>query len=321
MTPVLITGATGFLGRHLIERLRGHAPLRALVRDAARAPDGVEAIEGDVTSAGDVLRAMHGVSRVYHLAGRVSRDPKEGPLMYRVHVEGTRAICNAALECGVEKIVAVSSSGTVAVGPEPFSHDEQSGTKQSVVGEWAYYLSKIYGEKLAADYHSRRGLPVVIVNPSLLLGPGDFAETSTRDVRLVMEGKVPAIPPGGTSIVDVRDVADGLIAAMERGRPGERYLMGGANWTFRRLIGEVARIAGVRPPRLQPPFAIQLWSGRALRRLVPSMQGLDDATIRMSALYWYVDARKAEQELGFRARDPIETLTDTVTDIQHRTRR
>jgi dihydroflavonol-4-reductase len=318
MQPVLITGATGFLGRHLIERLRDRAPLRALVRDARRAPEGVEAVEGDVTSPVDVRRAMHGVSRVYHLAGLVSRDPKDDSLMYGVHVEGTRAVCDAALESGVEKIVMISSSGTMAVGHEPFAHDEQSGYKQSVVGEWAYYLSKIFAEKLAADYHARRGLPVVIVNPALLLGPGDERDTSTKDVRLFLEGKVLAIPLGGMSIVDVRDVADGIIAAMERGRPGEHYLMGGANWTFRRLIEEVSRIAGVRPPRLQPPFALQLWSGRVLRTFIPSLQGLDDASIKMSGLFWYVDARKAQQELGFRARDPVETLADTVRDIQKR---
>jgi dihydroflavonol-4-reductase len=318
MQSVLITGATGFLGQHLIERLRGRVPLRALVRDARRAPEGVEAVQGDVTSAGDVRRAMHGVSQVYHLAGLVSRDPRNDSLMYAVHVEGTRAVCDAALEAGVEKVVAVSSSGTIAVGHEPFAHDEQSGYKQSLVGEWSYYLSKIFAEKLAADYHARRGLPVVIVNPALLLGPGDSRDSSTKDVRLFLEGKVLAIPLGGMSIVDVRDVADGLIAAMERGRPGERYLMGGPNWTFRRLIEEVSRIAGVRPPRIQPPFALQLWSGRVLRSLMPSLQGLDDASIKMSALFWYVNARKAEQELGFRARDPIETLTDTVRDIQKR---
>jgi dihydroflavonol-4-reductase len=321
MQPVLITGATGFLGRHLVERLRGQGPVRALVRNPTQAPESVEAVEGDVTSPVDVRRAMHGVSRVYHLAGVVSRNPEDDPLMYRVHVEGTRAVCDAALEAGIEKIVAVSSAGTIAVGREPFAHDEQSGYKQAVVGEWGYYLSKIFAEKLAADYHARRGLPVVTVNPALLLGPGDDRDTSTKDVRLFLEGKVLAIPLGGMSVVDVRDVADGLIAAMECGRPGERYLMGGANWTFRRLIQEVSRIAGVRAPRFRPPFALQLWSGRLLRNVIPSLQGLDDASIKMSALFWFVDARKAENELGFRARDPVETLTDTVRDIERRRRR
>lgn len=318
MKPVLITGATGFLGQHLVERLRGRAPLRALVRDARKAPPGVEAVEGDVTSAEDVRRAITDVGQVYHLAGVVSRDPADDPLMYRVHIEGTRAVCDAARDAGVERVVAVSSSGTVAVSPEPFALDEESGHKLSVVRDWGYYLSKIYAEKLALDYHSRYGLPVVIANPALLLGPGDDRDTSTKDVRLFLEGKVLAIPLGGMSMVDVRDVADGLIAAMEKGRAGERYLMGGPNWTFRRFIEEVSRIARVKPPRMQPPFAVQLWSGRMARTLIPSLEGLDDASIRMSALFWYVDARKAERELGFRARDPIETLTDTVRDIQRR---
>jgi dihydroflavonol-4-reductase len=321
MKPVLITGATGFLGRHLLARLAGTAPLRALVRDAARAPDDVEAVVGDIASREDVRRAAAGVGQIYHLAGVVSRDPKDDPLLYRVHVEGTRNVCEAALAAGVERMVAVSSSGTVAVGREPFAHDETSGYKTAVVAEWGYYLSKIYAEKLALDYWQRHKLPVVIVNPALLLGPGDDRETSTKDVRLFLEGKVLAAPLGGMSIVDVRDVAAGLVAAMERGRAGERYLMGGANWTFRRLIDEVSRIARVRPPRLQPPFAVQLWSGRVLRTLVPSLQGLDDATIKMSALYWYVDSRKAQRELGFEAREERATLADTVADIERRRRR
>jgi dihydroflavonol-4-reductase len=295
--------------------------LRVLTRDARRAPEGAEVVEGDVTLRADVERAIAGVDRVYHLAGVVSRDPKDDGLLYRVHVEGTRAVCDAARAAGVDKLVVVSSSGTVAVGREPYAHDETSGYKQHVVSEWAYYLSKIFAEKLAFDYHSRHGLPVVVVNPALLLGPGDDRDSSTKDVRLFMEGKVLAVPPGGMSIVDVRDVAAGVEAAMERGRPGERYLLGGPNWSFRRLIRETARIAGVRPPRFAPPFGLQLWSGRVLRTIVPSLQGLDDATIKMSALFWYVDSRKAVRELGFHARDPLETLADTVRDIRRRTGR
>jgi dihydroflavonol-4-reductase len=323
MSPVLITGATGFLGRHLVEQLAGSEPLRLLVRPpaadavagrlaAAGAPE-VAVVSGDVTSRDDVRRAMDGVRRVYHLAGFVSRNPKDDELLYRVHVEGTRNVCEAALAQGVEKLVLVSSSGTVAVGPEPFAHDENSGYKVAIVREWPYYLSKIYAEKMAFQHHQQRGLPVVVVNPALLLGPGDERGTSTADVRLFLEGKVLAMPLGGMSFVDARDTAAGLIAAMRNGRPGERYLLGGPNWTFRRIIEELARITGRRPPRLQPSFHVQLWSGRLLR---PFIAGLDEATIRMSALFWYVNSRKARDELGFSARDPLETLAETVRYIQ-----
>jgi dihydroflavonol-4-reductase len=321
MKPILITGASGFLGRHLVELLRDTAPLRLLLRDPRSAPADAEVVHGDVTSPEDVRRAAEGVGQIYHLAGIVSRHPKDDPQVYRVHIEGTRNVCAGALAAGADKVVVVSSSGTVAVGKEPFAHDEESGYKQHVVGEWGYYLSKIFAEKLALDYFSRHGLPVVVVNPALLLGPGDERDTSTKDIRLFLEGKILAIPLGGMSVVDVRDTAAGLVAGMQRGRPGERYLLGGANWTFRRLIEEVAHISGVRAPRLQPPFAVQLWSGRLLRTIRPKMQGLDDATIKMSALYWYVDSRKAQAELGFRARDPRETLIDTVRDIEQRRRR
>ncbi len=326
MKPALITGATGFLGKHLVARLKPEQPLRVLSR--APSPwDGdpaVETVRGDITSREDVARAMHGVGGVYHLAGIVSRDPKDNGLLYRAHVEGTRNICEAARTAGVEKVVVVSSSGTVAVSAEPVVHNEESGYKHDVVGRWAYYLSKIYAEKLAFAYGLEFGLPVVSANPALLLGPGDEHNSSTGDVAMFLDGEILALPCGGMSFVDARDVAGGIVGAMRRGRPGERYLLGGANWTFRRIIEKVSEISGVRPPKMQPSLGLSLASARILRHIFPligkKFEGLDDDTIRMAALFWYCDSSKAIAELGFTPRDPIETLRDTVEDIRRRRR-
>ena len=136
----------------------------------------------------------------------------------------------------VEKVVVVSSSGTIAVGTTPAVHDETSGYKNEVVGEWPYYLSKIFAEKLALDYQARAGLNVVVVNPSLLLGIGDERNSSTRDVALFLQGETKVMPNGGLNFVHVREVAHGLTLGIRSGNPRESSLMGNAQWTLSQLI-------------------------------------------------------------------------------------
>ena len=326
MKSILITGGTGFLGQHLIRRLRrvqGTHTLRVLSRGASRwdQDSEVEVVRGDVTSPEDVLRAAEGAQEIYHLAGMVAREPKDAWRLYQTHIEGTRNICEAARRFQAEKVVVVSSSGTFAVSQAPHAHSEDAGYKHELVGEWPYYLSKIFTEKLALGYAERLQLPVVVVNPSLLLGPGDKRDSSTRDVALFLEGQILAVPNGGVNFLDVRDAAAGLVAAMRNAKPGERYLLGGPNWTFRRLIETVAKISGVRAPKLQLSRGVSLWSARILRRLFPlvgkSFQ-LEDASIKMSSLFWYCDPHKARATLGFETRDPIETLKATVEDVRRR---
>jgi len=333
MKSILVTGATGFLGKHLIEQLKAslssesgvssQGRLRILCRGASPWDNDpqVEAARGDVTSQADAERAAEGVSEIYHLAGVVSRDPAKSGLMYQTHVQGTRNVCQAALRQRARKVVHVSSSGTIAVSREPVAHDEKSGYKHELVGEWPYYLSKIFAEKLALSYFEQHKLPVVVVNPSLLLGPGDDRGSSTRDVALFLRGQILAVPLGGLNFVDARDAAAGLVAAMRSGKPGERYLLGGANWSFRGFVQNLAQVSGVRGPRIQPPLGISLLSARVLRRLLPLIGksfALDDASIKMSALYWYCDSTKARTELGLQTRDPIETLRDTVDYLRRR---
>ncbi len=326
MNTILITGATGFLGKHLVNQLRTVQPdtrLRLLLFDANpwEGDPQIEAVDGDITAPGDVDRVIGGASKVYHLAGFVSRDPKRAELLYRVHIEGTRNICEAALRHGVERVVHVSSSGTIAVSREPTVHDEGSGYKHDVAGRWAYYLSKIFAEKLALSYFENRHLPVVVVNPALLLGPGDDRMSSTGDVLLFLRRQVMASPTGGLSFVDARDAAAGLVGAMRLGTSGQRYLLSGPNWTFREFFEAVGRVSGLRAPRFTAPVGVSLASARLLRRLMPLMGKsfpLDDESIRMAAHFWYCDSSKARAELGFNPRDPFETLRDTVADLRRR---
>lgn len=326
MKPILVTGPTGFLGKHLVERLAGvpgSPPVRLLCRGECPWTDDprFEVVHGDVTSPGDMFRAAKDVAQIYHLAGMVSRDPNQAWRMYQIHIGGTRNVLDAALHHRVERVLVVSSSGTVAVSREPVVHDENSGYKHDVVGRWPYYLSKIYEEKTAFTYFSQHGLPVVVVNPALLLGPGDDRNSSTGDVQMFLEGQIMTVPLGGMSFVDVRDCAAGVVNAMACGRPGERYLLGGPNWTFREITGRLAVISGLRAPRVQLSLTASLLGARLMRRLLP-LTGksfkLDDETIRMSALFWYCNSAKAQSELGFKTRDPLVTLRDTVEDIRRR---
>ncbi|MBI1358511.1 MAG: NAD-dependent epimerase/dehydratase family protein [Acidobacteria bacterium] len=320
MKTILVTGATGFLGRWLLETLREREPdarLRLLCRQERPelAGDSVEVVVGDVQRRDDVVRACMGVQQVYHLAGLVDRSPAGHWSQYELHVEGMRNVCEAMLEAGVDKGVYVSTSGVNAVGLEPAERNEESPYAQDVIHEWPYYLSKIYAEKLALWYCRHRKLPLTIVNPSLMLGPGDERRSSTQDVELFLKGQILVIPVGGLNLVDVRDAAQGCWLAMEKGRVGECYLLGGANLTFHEWILRAAKIAKVSPPKLMMPTWATILGARVLRKVMPwigKSYDFSDDSIKMSAVYWYCDTTKAREELGFKTRDSNQTLRDTI---------
>jgi dihydroflavonol-4-reductase len=318
----LVTGGTGFLGAHLVRQLvaRGEK-VRVLARGGGDIPEGAEKIAGDVVAdlegALPLEKALEGCARVYHLAGFVSRDPDDGQRMMRVHIDGTRRLLDAAKAAGVGRVVVASTSGTIAVSKDPEAiADESWPFATELVGNWPYYLSKIYQEKLAATYAN-----VVIVNPSLLLGPGDERQSSTGDVKKFLRKEIPIVPPGGINFVDARDAAQATIAAMERGRAGERYLLGGPNWTLAEFFGRLERASKVRGPRLKLPDRVALGATSLLEHAYKALNKqapVDRISVEMSQVFWYCDSSKAERELGFVARDPGETLDDTIKDLRAR---
>src|ERR1041384_3232402 len=232
----LITGGTGFLGAHLVRQLveSGAEDISVM---ATSIPEwltarGIDAFEGSITNEDDVARALEGVTENYHLAGKVSRDKDDARAMYKLHVDGTRLLCDAAKKAGVTTMVLASSSGTIAVSEKgDVIHDENYPPPLDIIAMVPYYASKAYQEMAALERFNGKGLRLVIMNPSLLLGPGDDRLSSTKVVLDFMARKISAVPNGGLNFVDVRDSAEAFRVAMQKGRDGHPYLLGAGNWT------------------------------------------------------------------------------------------
>jgi dihydroflavonol-4-reductase len=240
--------------------------------------------------------------------------------MYEVHVDGTRVLCAAAQKAGVRRLVLASTSGTIAVGEGASEGlDESCAAPLAIISRWPYYASKYYQEETARRACGE-AIELVTVNPSLLLGPGDDRLSSTRDVLSFLARDIPMTPSGGLNFVDVRDVVAVLPVAMEKGRPGERYLLGGYNWTFAEFFGRLERLTKVAGPRMRAPkgklpfYASRLQS--ALLRSIGRTPPVEPAAVEMAMHFWYFESAKARQELGFTVREASETLFDTVSYLR-----
>ena len=326
MSRTLVTGATGFLGRHLVTQLReaGHEVV-ALCRkyEPSLVDLGAEVRRGDILDAASVRAAAEGCEVLFHCAGKVSRRPEDAEELYRVHVDGTKITLDAARVAGVKRVVLASTSGVVAVTEDADEvRNEEAPTPTELLAKWPYYRSKLYAERAAFD-RSGPSFEVVSVNPTLLLGPGDVHGSSTGDVVQFLEKKVPFVPAGGMSFVDARDAAAALILAMEKGRAGERYLVSAANLTIEAFFGRLSRLSGVQGPRVKTPRSMLLARAgvgimERLAKHVPAAGSVDRISAEMAQCFWYVDSSKAQRELGWTARDPGETLAETVEDLRER---
>ena len=315
---LLVTGATGFLGSALVPLLReaGHE-VRVLMRSGAAFP-GAESVKGDVRDPGSLRRALQGVEGLYHLAGLVSRDPADARKMYELHLDWTRNLLAEAERAGVGRVVLASSSGTIGVSRTRRVATEEDDYPIETVGRWAYYLSKIYEEKIAIEA-ARRGLPVVILNPSLLLGPGDARMSSTQDVFRFLMGRIPVMPRGGISFVDVRDAAQAFLSALTRGEVGERHLLGAVNWDFDEFFARLGRIAHRPPPPLRLPSGLKVAAAHLIERWARERgrePDLPASDVEMGECWFFIDSSKSERVLGFSPRDPVETLADTVRYVR-----
>jgi dihydroflavonol-4-reductase len=320
----LITGGTGFLGAHLVRHLieQGAKDIRVL---STSVPDwlvdlGVETVEGSITKPDDIKRAVEGIRDVYHLAGKVSREREDAREMYDIHVEGTRLLCDAAKSAGVKTIVLASTSGTIAVTKEgDLVPDETYPVPMEIISRWPYYASKAYQEMAALERFSGKGLRLVIMNPSLLLGPGDDRLSSTKVVLDFMARKIGAVPGGGVSFVDARDAAETFRIAMKKGRHGERYLLGSVNWDFNKFFGRLERLTKISAPRFALPSRLAITGAHLVDSFFKQWEltsPVEPGSIEMAQYFWYLNCSKAARELNFRPRDPGETLHDTVAYLR-----
>lgn len=320
----LITGGTGFLGAHLVRQLvdSGAKDIRVM---ATSIPEwltglGVDTFEGSVTNTDDVARAVEGVTEIYHLAGKVAREKEDAREMYKLHVEGTRLLCDAAKKAGVKTMVMASSSGTIAVSETSETvADETYSPPLDIIARWPYYASKAYQEMAALERFNSKGDRLVIMNPSLLLGPGDDRLSSTKVILDFMARKIGAVPNGGLNFVDVRDTATAFRVAMQKGRHGQRYLLGAVNWTFVKFFDRLARLTKVASPRLAFPSKFAITGAHVIDSLFRQWNlasPVEADTVEMAEYFWYFNATKAKRELNFDPRDPGDTLNDTVQYVR-----
>ncbi|HKO05420.1 MAG TPA: hopanoid-associated sugar epimerase [Candidatus Acidoferrales bacterium] len=303
----LVTGATGFVGSHVARLLaeRGE-PLRVLVRPTSRARmlDGIpcQRVIGDLCRRVELEAVLRGVRRVFHVAADYrlwSRDPAE---IYRNNVEGTRNLLSAARDAGVEQFVYTSTVATMAVPTEDGRLPDEStpASLEQMVGH--YKRSKFIAEREVQDA-AREGMPVVIVNPTTPVGPGDWKPTPTgRIVVDFLNGRMPAFVDTGLNLVAVEDVAAGHLLAAERGKPGERYILGCRNMTLREILGELAWITGRPAPRVRIPHGVAMAAAcvdTAFCRLLRREPHIPLEGVRMARHRMFVETSKAERELGF----------------------
>jgi dihydroflavonol-4-reductase len=310
---VLVTGATGFVGSHVARQLvsAGHF-VRVLVRNSSNplliAGLPVERCEGDLRDIVSLGRAMKGVRRVFHVAADYrlwSRNPDE---IYQSNVEGTRSLFEAARQCGVERVVYTSTVATIVVpGVNGVLPDEEThATLAQMVGHYkrSKFMAEMEAIKAAAD-----GLPVVIVNPTTPVGPGDWKPTPTgRIIVDFLNGKMPAYVDTGLNVAAVEDIAAGHLLAAEKGRVGERYLLGARNMTLKEILNTLAAIAGRPAPRVRLPHAVAIAAAHASEfysRITGREPQIPLEGAKMSRYRMFVASNKAERELGY-APGPVE---------------
>lgn len=315
MKPVLVTGATGFVGWHVAWRLieKGHR-VRALVRPGSRLRElEAEPACGDLRDAGSLARAVAGCELVFHVAADYRlwvRDPAE---MYASNVAGTRNLLEAARRAGVERVVYTSTVGAIGIPAQGLGDEQTPVSLADMVGH--YKRSKFLAEQAALEA-ARGGLPVVIVNPTAPIGDHDFKPTPTGRIILdFLRGAMPAYVDTGLNFVDVADVAEGHLQACERGRSGERYILGSENLTLRQFLERLAAVSGRRAPRRRIPYAVAwvagaLSTGWATLTGRPPLAPLDG--VRMARKKMFVSSAKAMRELGYAPRPVDDAMRRAV---------
>lgn len=301
MKPTLVTGATGFVGWHVARKLveRGHR-VRALVRKGAVADLDVESVTGDLRDRASLDRAMAGCGTVFHVAGDYrlwAPDPEE---IYQTNVDGTRNMLQAARDAGVDKMVYTSTVGCIGINGHGAGTEEAATRLEDMKGP--YKRSKYLAELEVINF-AHTGFPVTLVNPTAPIGDRDVKPTPTGKIILdYLHGRMPAYVDTGLNFVDVDDVAEGHLLALERGRSGDRYILGSENLTLKQMFDRLASISGKPAPRFQMPYAVALAAGivsTAVSKITRTNPRVPLDGVRMARRKMWVSQDKAKQRLGY----------------------
>jgi dihydroflavonol-4-reductase len=315
----LVTGAAGFVGSRVARALlEAGWEVRALVRGGGEQRNlrgiAVEQLKGDLNDRASLERAAAGCQALMHVAADYRLGARRPEELYRNNVQGTANILDAALQAGVERIIYTSSVATVGLPA-----DGSPGTEDTPVGLadmiGHYKRSKFLAEQLALE-RVRAAAPVVIVNPSTPIGPGDVKPTPTGQIVLdAILGRTPAYVDTGLNIVHVDDVAQGHLLALTAGRIGERYILGGENLSLCEILTQVTRLAGLAPPRIRLPHAVVLpiaYAAEGVARLTGGTTRITVESVRMSMKRMYFSSNKAARELGYQHRPAAQAFQDAV---------
>ncbi len=318
---VLVTGATGFVGSAVVRKLldRGRE-VRVLVRPASDTRNlhglPLDVAAGDLTDRASLARAVKGCSALFHVAADYRLWTRNPGAMFRANVEGTRDILRVARDAGVERVVYTSSVAVLGARSDGVAVGEDAPAAFSdMVGP--YKQSKFLAEEEARRLIDEEGVPAVIVNPSTPIGPRDLKPTPTG--RMIVQaalGKMPAYVETGLNLVHVDDVAEGHMLAFEKGRIGERYVLGGEDMELRDILAEIARLTGGEPPRFRIPHAAILpiaYMAEAWTRLSGGAEPFVTVDgVKMARKKMFFSSAKARRDLGFNPRPAIKGLEDAI---------
>ena len=315
----LVTGATGFVGAAVARALSAAGwRVRVLARSGSNRSNlqspAWEVVEGDLADLQSLERALEGCTGLFHAAADYRLGARDPTQLYRTNVEGTRRILSAARTAGVTRIVYTSSVATIGIPSDGSPGDERTPVAEShMIGH--YKRSKYLAEEVARDA-ARTGMSVVIVNPSTPVGPGDIKPTPTGQLVLdAASGRMPAYVDTGLNIVHVDDVAAGHLLAFERGRAGERYILGGEDMTLQTILGQIARLVGRAPPRIRLPYAAVLpvaYLAEGFAKISGRSGRVTLEGVRMSRKRMFFSSAKAVSELGYRWRPPLQAFEDAL---------
>jgi dihydroflavonol-4-reductase len=317
---ILVTGVSGFLGWHVARQLADKGEtVRGLAREPKRVRelDGVAVVQGDLRDAGSLAAAVQGVRRVFHVAADYRLWTPKPAGMYESNVEGTRNLLEAAWQAGVEQFVYTSTVGCVGLPANGLGDENSPVSITDMTGH--YKRSKFLAEQVAVG-HAREGKPVWIVNPTAPIGDHDFRPTPTGKIVLdFLKGQMPAYIDTGLNVVSAADTARGHLLAADKGRAGERYILGGENLTLGQILRRLAVITGKPAPRWRIPYAVA-YGAAAVSTAWAQVTGVEPRAplegVRMARKKMWVSSDKARRELGFQAAPVDAALRSAVEWFQ-----